>query len=54
LIGGSASVATMTDPAVRRVLTELYTSQGWPAEGEELLSRSLGPRGPELLLEAPG
>ena len=44
----------MTDPAVRRVLTELYTSQGWPAEGEELLSRSLGPRGPELLLEAPG
>jgi SAM-dependent methyltransferase len=44
----------MTDPAARRGLTELYASQGWPAEGEELLQRSLGPRGPELLLEAPG
>jgi SAM-dependent methyltransferase len=43
----------MTDPAARRSLTELYASQGWPAEGEELLQRSLGPRGPELLLEAP-
>jgi SAM-dependent methyltransferase len=44
----------MTDPAARRVLTELYAGQGWPAEGEELLGRSLGPRAPELLLEAPG
>jgi SAM-dependent methyltransferase len=44
----------MTDPAARRGLTELYASQGWPAEGEELLQRSLDPRGPELLLEAPG
>jgi hypothetical protein len=44
----------MTDPAARRVLTELYADQGWPAEGEELLHRSLGPRAPELLLEAPG
>jgi SAM-dependent methyltransferase len=35
-------------------MTELFASQGWPAEGEELLRRSLGPRGPELLLEAPG
>jgi SAM-dependent methyltransferase len=53
-MGGSASVAAMTDPAVRRALTELYAGQGWPADGEELLSRSLGPRAPELLLEAPG
>jgi SAM-dependent methyltransferase len=44
----------MTDPAARRVLTELYAGQGWPADGEELLHRSLGPRPPELLLEAPG
>jgi SAM-dependent methyltransferase len=53
-MGGCASVAAMTDPAARRVLTELYADQGWPAEGEELLHRSLGPRAPELLLEAPG
>jgi ubiquinone/menaquinone biosynthesis C-methylase UbiE len=53
-MGGSASVAAMTDPAVRRVLTELYAGQGWPAEGEELLQQRIGPRGPELLLEAPG
>jgi SAM-dependent methyltransferase len=51
---GSASVVSMTDPAARRVLTELYANQGWPAEGEELLQQSLGPRAPELLLEAPG
>jgi hypothetical protein len=44
----------MTDPAVRRALTELYAGQGWPADGEELLQQSPGPRGPELLLEAPG
>jgi SAM-dependent methyltransferase len=44
----------MTDPAARRVLTELYAGQGWPADGEELLRQSLGPRAPELLLEAPG
>jgi SAM-dependent methyltransferase len=44
----------MTNPAARRALTELYASQGWPAEGDELLQRSLGPRAPELLLEAPG
>jgi hypothetical protein len=35
-------------------MTELFAGQGWPAEGEELLRRSLRPRGPELLLEAPG
>ena len=44
----------MTSTAARRAMTELYASQGWPAEGEELLHRSLGPRGPELLMEAPG
>jgi SAM-dependent methyltransferase len=44
----------VTDPAARQHLTELYADQGWPAEGEELLHRSLDPRGPELLLEAPG
>ncbi|MGH2815579.1 MAG: class I SAM-dependent methyltransferase [Actinomycetota bacterium] len=44
----------MTSTAARRAMTELYAGQGWPAEGEELLHRSLGPRGPELLMEAPG
>jgi SAM-dependent methyltransferase len=44
----------MTSPAARRALTELYAGQGWPAEGDELLQRSLGPRAPDLLLEAPG
>ena len=44
----------MTDPAARRALTELYADQGWPAQGDELLQRSLGPRAPDLLLEAPG
>jgi ubiquinone/menaquinone biosynthesis C-methylase UbiE len=43
----------MTSPGSRRVLTELYAGQGWPAEGDELLNTSLGPRAPELLLEAP-
>jgi SAM-dependent methyltransferase len=51
---GSASVLAMTDPAARRVLTELYADQGWSAQGDELLQRSLDPRAPELLLEAPG
>jgi SAM-dependent methyltransferase len=44
----------MTSLAARRALTELYAGQGWPAEGDELLQRSLGPRAPDLLLEAPG
>jgi SAM-dependent methyltransferase len=44
----------LTDPVTRRVLTELFAGQGWTAEGEDLLHRSLGPRPPELLLEAPG
>ena len=44
----------MTSAAGRRVLTELFGGQGWPAQGDELLHRSLGPRGPDVLLEAPG
>jgi ubiquinone/menaquinone biosynthesis C-methylase UbiE len=44
----------MTDPVARRLLTELLASQGWPVEGDQLLHQSLGPRPPELLLEAPG
>jgi SAM-dependent methyltransferase len=44
----------MTSAATRRVITELFAGQGWTAEGEELLGRSLRPRGPELLLAAPG
>jgi SAM-dependent methyltransferase len=44
----------MTDPAARRAITELFANQGWPAGGDALLQRSLEPRGPELLLEAPG
>ena len=43
----------MTDPAARRAITELFANQGWPAGGDALLQRSLEPRGPELLLEAP-
>jgi SAM-dependent methyltransferase len=44
----------MTDPTVRQVITELFAGQGWPDDGDELLHRSLGPRSPELLLDAPG
>ena len=44
----------MTSTATGRVITELFAGQGWTAEGEEMLGRSLGPRAPELLLEAPG
>ena len=44
----------MTDPTVRQTLTELFSGQGWPPNGDELLRASLGPRSPELLLEAPG
>jgi SAM-dependent methyltransferase len=44
----------MADPTARRAVTELYAGQGWPADGDELLHRSLGPRSPEMLLEAPG
>jgi SAM-dependent methyltransferase len=52
--GGAASVAAMTDQTVRQVITELFAGQGWPEGGDQLLRRSLGPRSPELLLEAPG
>jgi SAM-dependent methyltransferase len=44
----------MTNPVARRLLTELFAGQRWPAEGEQLLHQSLGPRSPVLLLEAPG
>ena len=44
----------MTNPSSRQVLSELYAGQGWPADGDELLQRSLAPRSPEMLLEAPG
>jgi hypothetical protein len=46
--------AAMTDASVRQVITELFAGQGWPDGGDELLRRSLGPRSPELLLDAPG
>jgi len=35
-------------------MTEVFSGAGWPAQGDELLERSLRPGGPELLLEAPG
>jgi SAM-dependent methyltransferase len=44
----------MTSADGRRVLTEVFGEAEWPAEGEELLRRSRAPRGPEMLLEAPG
>ena len=50
----SASVAAMTDPTSRRAVAELYSGRGWPAHGDELLQQSLGPRSPDMLLEAPG
>jgi SAM-dependent methyltransferase len=44
----------MTDPTSRQAITELYAGQGWPADGDEQLQRSLAPRSPDMLLEAPG
>ena len=44
----------MVDPTSRRAVIELYAGRGWPAGGDELLQRSLGPRSPEMLAEAPG
>lgn len=35
-------------------MTGLYTGRGWPAGGDELLRRSLRPRSPGMLLDAPG
>jgi SAM-dependent methyltransferase len=43
----------MTDPASRQAVTELYAGKGWPADGDELLRRSLAPRSPDMLLDAP-
>jgi SAM-dependent methyltransferase len=44
----------MTDSASRQAMADLYAGQGWPADGNELLQRSLEPRSPDMLLEAPG
>jgi SAM-dependent methyltransferase len=44
----------VTDPAVRRTIAELYTGEGLPDGWTELIQRSLAPRDPEMLLEAPG
>jgi SAM-dependent methyltransferase len=44
----------MTSAGGRRTVTEVFSGAGWPAQGDELLERSLRPSGPELLLEAPG
>jgi SAM-dependent methyltransferase len=43
----------MTDPTTRQTMSELYTGQGWPADGDEPLHRSLQPRPPGMLLDAP-
>jgi SAM-dependent methyltransferase len=43
----------MTDPTSRQAVTELYAGQGWP-DGDQLLRRSLAPRSPDMLLDAPG
>jgi SAM-dependent methyltransferase len=44
----------MTDPAPRRAVAGLYAGHGWPAHGDQLLQKSLAPRSPGMLLEAPG
>jgi SAM-dependent methyltransferase len=44
----------MTDPTSRQAMADLYAGQGWPADGDELLGRSLQPRSPDMLLDAPG
>jgi SAM-dependent methyltransferase len=44
----------MTDSPSRRAVTGLYAGHGWPAHGDELLQKSLAPRSPGMLLEAPG
>jgi hypothetical protein len=43
----------VTDPTSHLAMTELYAGQGWPADGDQLLQRSLAPRPPDMLLEAP-
>jgi ubiquinone/menaquinone biosynthesis C-methylase UbiE len=44
----------MDEPGSHRAIVELYAGLGWPAGGDELIQRSLGPRSPEMLMEAPG
>jgi len=53
-VDASAKVAAMTEPGSRRAIVELYAGRGWPAGGDELIQRSLGPRSPEMVMEAPG
>jgi SAM-dependent methyltransferase len=44
----------VTDADARQAMADLYAGRGWPADGNALLQRSLGPRSPDMLLEAPG
>jgi SAM-dependent methyltransferase len=44
----------MGEPSSRRAVAELYAGRGWPAGGDELIGGSLGPRSPDMVLEAPG
>ena len=44
----------MRDPTSREAVAGLYAGRGWPAGADELLGRSLEPRSPEMLLDAPG
>jgi SAM-dependent methyltransferase len=44
----------MADATSPGAIGDLYAGRGWPADGDELLQRSLAPRSPEMLLEAPG
>ena len=44
----------MADQRSRRAIADLYIGRGWPEEGDAVLHESLGPRSPEMLLEAPG
>jgi hypothetical protein len=43
----------MTDPSARQAVAGLYTGEGWPAAGDELLAHSLSPRSHDMLLEVP-
>jgi SAM-dependent methyltransferase len=44
----------MTDPTSRQAMADLYAGEGWPEDGDDLLRRSLEPRSPAMLLDAPG
>ena len=53
-VEGSAKVAAMVDQRPHRPIDDLYTGRGWPEDGDALFQQSLGPRSPEMLMEAPG